>query len=95
MTLEHTRPQQVTSSEGWQVESAGREAVLYRDGGREAVAGVDRGRPTRFYVDDLAWVAPDGSRTALTAAQADLVLRRLVLGLEHMGLELELFSSEG
>lgn len=94
MTLERTRPQQVTNSEGWQVESAGREAVLYRDGGREALAGVARGRPTRLHVEDLAWLAPDGSRTALTAAEADLVLRRLALGLEHMGLELELFRSE-
>ena len=94
MTLELTRPQQVTSSEGWQVESAGREAVLYRQGGREAVVGVDRGRPTRLYVDDLAWTARDGSRTALTAAEADLVLRRLVAGLERMGLELELFTTQ-
>ena len=94
MTLELTGSQQVTSSEGWQVESAGREAVLYRQGGREAVVGVDRGRPTRLYVDDLAWIARDGNRTALTAAEADLVLRRLVAGLERMGLELELFTTQ-
>jgi hypothetical protein len=93
MTLERTEPQQVTSSDGWQVASAGREEVLYREGGREVRAGVDRGPVTRLYVDDLDWVDPGtGDRTALSEQERANVLPRLVEGLEFMGMELELFS---
>lgn len=95
MTLTRTKPQQVTSSEGWQVASAGREAVLYRDAGREARAGVDRGPVTRLYVDDLAWVDDEGRETALSEQERALVLPRLVAGLEFLGMVLELFRAPG
>lgn len=95
MGLRRTRPQQVTSDEGWQVEGAGREAVRYREAGREALVGVDRGQPTRLYADDLAWVRPGGQRTPLADAERALVLRRLVEGLEAMGVSVELHPLRG
>ena len=87
MTLERTEPQQVTSNEGWQLASAGREAVLYRDAGREARAGVDRGPVTRLYVDDLTQIDEDGRETALPEQDRAVVLPRLVAGLRLLGMD--------
>ncbi len=93
MPLERVRPQKVQSTDGWTVASAGREVVQYEEGGRKATVGVDRGHPTRVYVDTLTWVDPDGRERPVDQPEREVILQRLQEGLLFMGAETELFPS--
>lgn len=93
MPLRRVAPQWVEHTDGWSVASADREHMQYEAAGKRAIVGVDRGTPTtRVYVRSLAWVAPDGSETALTEAEQVVIWPRFIEGMEELGMKLELFD---
>lgn len=77
-------PQVVRHTDGWEVASAGRECVRYRDGVREATIGVGRGQPSRLYVDSLPWVTEAGE-APIPEPEQSVILVRLIEGMQEMG----------
>lgn len=86
MGLVRVLPQRVEHTDGWAVESAGRDAVRYQEPGRAAEIGIDRGVDAyRVHLDSLVWV--DGAGAAIGPVERpenSLLIDRIVEGLEGL-----------